>query len=506
MTTQGDAGEGRTVAAVDLGSNSFHMVVARWAGGRLHVVDKLRERVALAEGLDAKRRLSGEAQERAIACLERFGQRLAEMPADSVRAVGTNTIRSMRKGREFLTRAQEALGHDIDVIPGREEARLIYQGVAHDILHGVGEIEGRRLVVDIGGGSTECVLGERLDVLECDSLFMGCVSFTQRFFRGGKLSRGRMDRARIAARRELEPIRRRYRTIGWDHAIGASGTIRAVERILVALGWTQRHIRADDLRRLRKQIQSSGKIESLDLPGLSEERRLVIAGGVAVLSGVFDSFGIEEMETSDNALREGLLYDLLGRIHHEDLRDHTVRRFQERTHVDRDQATRVERVALHLLDVVGESWELADPLDRKLLAWAAQIHEGGLAIARSGYHKHGAYVVGHSDMPGFSREDQAALATIVRTHRRKLSPELFDAVAPAHRRRVLRLTVLLRLARRLCRGRGSRPPVPESVRADGDEIELTFPAGWLDHHPLTRADLDEERELLAAAGVVLRVA
>ena len=258
-------------------------------------------------------------------------------------------------------------------------------------------------------------------------------------------------------------------------------------------------------RKLRKRIQSSKRVDALDLPGLSDERRQVIAGGVAVLSAVFDSFGIEEMETSDNALREGLLHDLLGRMHHDDLRDHTVRRFQERTHVDRDQAARVERVALHLLDYVETSWGLTDPLDRKLLEWAAQIHEGGLAIARSGYHKHGAYVVANSDMPGFSREDQAALATLIRAHRRKIGLALFDGVSPDRRVNVLRLTVLLRVARRLCRGRGARPPVPEHVEADGDTLTLRFPTAWLDHHPLTRADLEEEAALLSAARVRLNV-
>ena len=493
------------MAAVDLGSNSFHMVVARWVAGRLHIVDRLRDHVALAAGLDEESRLSAGAQTRALGCLERFGQRLAEMPADAVRAVGTNTIRSMRGGDAFLAGAQQALGRPIDVISGREEARLIYLGVAHDVRHGVGALHGRRLVVDIGGGSTECVLGDSLDVTECDSLFMGCVSYTKRFFGDGKVSRGRMDRARIAARRELEPIHRHYKTIGWDHAIGASGTIRAVERILVASGWTQRHITAKGLRRLRKQLTTLGRIESFDLPELSAERRDVIAGGVAVLSAVFDSLDIEEMETSDNALREGLLYDLLGRMGHEDVRDETVRRVQERTHVDRDQAARVERVALHLLDLVAETWKLHDPLDRKLLAWAARIHEGGLAIGRSGYHKHGAYVVTHSDLPGFAREDQAVLATLIRTHRRKIHADLFEPVSASRRKRVLRLAVLLRIARRLCRSRGARPPIPESVVASGETIELHFPTAWLDDHPMTRVDLDEEQALLSAAGIRLSV-
>ena len=505
MTQSVSGREGRTVAALDLGSNSFHMVVARWAGGGLHVVDKLRERVALAAGLDAKRRLDAETQQRAIACLERFGQRLREMPGDSVRAVGTNTLRQLRDGSDFVERAARALGHEIEIISGKEEARLIYLGVAHDVAHDAGSHGGRRLVVDIGGGSTECIIGEDLEVLECDSLYMGCVSYSTRYFAEGRLSRRRMEKARLAARRELESIRRRYGAVGWDHAIGSSGTILAVERILVAEGWSERHITARALRKLRKRLQNGGRVGELSLAGLSEERRDVIAGGVAVLSGVFDSLGIEVMETSQHALREGLLYDLLGRIEHADLRDHTVRQLQLQYHVDREQAARVERAAISLLGEVAKGWGLEGATERKMLAWAARIHEAGLSIARSGYHRHGAYIVAHSDLPGFSREDQQTLAALVRGHRRRIRTELFEGLARPRRKTALRLAVLLRVARRLCRSRGAHPPLPVEVTASGSTIALRFDDGWLDEHPLTGADLEEEAALLRDAGITLSV-
>jgi len=518
------ANEGRTVAAADLGSNSFHMVVARWAGGRLHIVDKLRERVALAEGLDDRRRLTPDAEQRALACLQRFGERLQHMDASSVRAVGTNTLRRMKRSRQFLESGSKALGHEIDIISGREEARLVYLGVAHDVAHtaavlplrdsaeGVsgssiaGDPAGRRLVVDIGGGSTECVVGDGFEILESDSLFMGCVSSSQRFFAEGKLSRKAMDRARMAARRELEPIRARTTESGWVQAIGSSGTILAIERILLECGWSERHVTAKGLRKLRKHIQAAGRVEHLDLEGLSDERRPVIAGGVAVLCGVFDSLRIDVMETSQCALREGVLHELLGRTEHRDLRDETVRRFQVRTEVDCEQAARVEHVALALLDRVADDWGLDDALDARLLAWAARLHESGLALSRSGYHRHGAYLVEHSDMPGFSREDQATLASLVRTHRRKISLALFDQLSRPRQKRALRLAVLLRIARRLCRSRGTESPLPESVHASGSSIRMKFTDGWLEENPLTHMDLDEEARLLSAAGIDLAVA
>ncbi len=504
MGRNGRAGDERTVAALDLGSNSFHMVVARRDGGRLHVVDKLRERVALAAGLDASGRLTDAAAERALACLERFGQRLHDMPSQAVRAVGTNTLRQIRGESSFLARAEKALGHPIEVIGGKEEARLIYLGVAHDVAHDAER--GRRLVVDIGGGSTELVVGDRLLVRTCDSLYMGCVSYGQRFFGDGRISRNRMARARIAARREIEPIRRRYASLGWEHAIGASGTILAVEKVVVAAGWCPSGVSAKALRKLRKTIQATPSASALELPGLTEDRRDVIAPGVAILCAIFDSLGIDALDTSQHALREGLLYDLFGREDDADLRDETVRAFQRRYHVDRRQAARVESVALRLLARAAPAWRLDAPAHAQLLAWAARLHEIGLSVARSGYHKHGAYLVANSDMPGFSQEEQRALAALVRTHRRRFEPGLFAEVPEATQHDVRRLAVLLRIARRLCRSRSPRPTEPTRIVVEGDSVDLAFPDGWLDAHPLSRADLDEEAELLRGAGFTLRFA
>jgi exopolyphosphatase / guanosine-5'-triphosphate,3'-diphosphate pyrophosphatase len=485
---------GRTVAAVDLGSNSFHMLVARAEEGRIHVVDRLRDRVQFGAGLDGKQRIKRKAAQAALDALGRFGQRLRDVPSDAIRAVGTNTFRRARNAEEFLREAHEALGHPIEIISGREEARLVYQGVAHAQVQAPAT---RRLVIDIGGGSTECIVGEGLDVLESDSLHMGCVTYTMRFFPDGEITRSRLAEARTAAGVELHGIRRRYRTLGWDVAMGSSGTINAIEHLLRAGDNAASGITPKGLKGLRKDLRSAGHVTKLALPGLSPERASVLAGGVAVLSAAFDQFGIEEMHASPAALREGLLWDLIGRIQCDDLRDHTVRHFQRRFQVDLEQAARIERVALGLLDQVAEQWDLGDPDARKLLSWAARVHELGLSLARSGYHKHGAYLLRHADMPGFSQSDQENVAALVESHRQKVR------VAPESSPRLMRLCVLLRVACRLNRSRTDRAPITIEAEGNPKGLTLSFPPDWLDGNPLTWADLADEATRLHDAGIAL---
>lgn len=480
-----DLGPG--LAGIDLGSNSFHMVVARVVQGQVHVVDRLRDRVQLATGLNARRELTPEAIQRALVCLERFGQRLRDLPHSNVRAVGTNTLRQAKNSRDFLERAEQALGHPIEIISGREEARLIYLGVAHDLSDSVG----RRLVVDIGGGSTEVIIGERFEPRETDSLYMGCVNFSLRFFPDGKLRREDFRQAEIAARVELQPIARRYRTAGWDHAIGASGTIVAIEQILRANEWGDT-ITHRGLKRLKKALLAAETLEKVSLAGLPPDRVSVIPGGLAILQAVFEAFGIESMTAATGALREGLLYDLLGRFRHEDVRDQTIRRFELTYHVDTEQAARVERTARIFLEQVASTWELDGDLCRQYLSWAARLHEIGLSIAHNGYHKHGAYIIEHADMPGFSREDQLLLSLLVRYHRRKFTRDELRRLPQARFKTALRLSALLRLAVGLNRDRGGATLPRIDVHARGSSVELAFPSGYFDENPLTKADLDEE--------------
>lgn len=486
------------IAAVDLGSNSFHMIVARMHDGQLRVLDRLRDPVRLGAALDRQNRIDAEVRKRAIECLQRFGQRLRELGPESVRVVGTNTLRRARDP-EFLDEAQQALGHPIEVIAGVEEARLIYLGVAHSLAHN----GGRRLVMDIGGGSTELIIGEGFQPLRMDSLYMGCVSMSEQFFRGGKLTKGNFQDAEVAAGQELEPIQERFRRLGWQMAAGASGTIRTVRDLVVAEGWSEQGITLSALRKLRKALIDAGQIDKLKFKNLPDDRRPVLAGGVAILCATFEALKIDRMLIAQGALREGLLYDLLGRIHHDDVREAAVQAMAGRYQADILHAKRVEAVALELLEQLAPAWGLTHPMYQTWLHWAAALHEVGLVVAHSQYHKHGAYLIQHSDLAGFSVRDQSLLAVLVRGHRRKLPKEELAALPRVLEEPARRLIVLLRLAVLLRRDRADVPMPAVAVSVAGNELTLRFPDGWLDAHPLTHADLVEERKYLEAVNLKL---
>lgn len=488
------------IAAVDLGSNSFHMVVARHTHGQITIMDRLRETVRLASGLDEHGRLSREVTERALACLQRFGQRLRDMQAESVRVVGTNTFRQARRKGAFLDRAREALGHPIEIIAGIEEARLIYLGVAHS----TPSESGNRLVVDIGGGSTELIIGEGIHTRQLESLRMGCVTMTAQYFGDGEINEKRMKRARMAARVELEPIVERYKATGWEQALGSSGTIRSLADVARACGSADGSITLPVLENAIEQALRAGHVSRLKLPGLDEDRTPVFAGGLAILTEVIHALDIRSMRAADGALREGLLYDLIGRHTDGDARARTVRAMAARYHIDVAQADRVEATALKLLRDLEQVWAISEPLAEQVLSWAARLHEIGLDISHAHYHKHGAYLLENSDMPGFPREEQRLLAVLVGAHRRKLSIQTVEELVPPWHLKAEMLIVLLRLAVLLNRGR-SKAPLPEiKLAARVRILELKFPFRWLDEHPLTRADLEQETELLKGVGFRLK--
>jgi len=488
------------IAAVDLGSNSFHMVVARHAHGQLTVIDRLREPVRLAAGLDETGRLSREVMDRALACLERFGQRLRDMHAESVRVVGTNTFRQARRKGAFLDRAHAALGHPIEIISGIEEARLIYMGVAHSSPND----PGRRLVIDIGGGSTELIIGEGFQPRELESLRIGCVAMTRQFFDDGEITEKRMKKARTAVRVELQPILERYKSVGWDNALGSSGTIRSVNDIAQERGNTDQSVTLQLLEEISELAIRAGHVSRLKLHGLEEDRMPVFAGGLVILTEIVAALGIRSIRAVEGALRDGILYDLLGRHTDEDARVRTVRAMQARYHVDVAQAARVEATAVLLLSQVSEAWSLTEPMAEQVLSWAAKLHEIGLDISHAHYHKHGGYLLENSDMPGFPREEQTLLAALVNSHRRKFNFETIqDLVPPWHLKAEL-LIVLLRLAVLLHRGRSAvaLPQIKLHARSKG--LEMQFPPRWLDDHPLTLADLEQEAEYLKAVGFKLK--
>ena len=490
-----DAPPGGPVAAVDLGSNSFHMVIARVVDGHLKVVDRMRERVQLAMGLDAEGGLAPDAEARALACLQRFGQRLIETPKTRVRAVGTNTFRKAKNRRVFLRRCEQQLGHDIDVLPGSEEARILFKGVTHELPL----VQGQRLVVDIGGGSTECILGVGEEAQRADSLQMGCVTYSERFFKDGKITRERFRQASLSARLELEPVERIFRKAEFVEAIGSSGTVNAIDTMIRATQPSSSGITLAGIKALRDAAIDRGHIDKLDLPGLSPERRGVIMGGLAVLHAVFKGIEITRpMRPSKSALREGLLLELVGNLGSDDVRERTVARMTERYAIDLAQALRVEESALDLANQVTPAWAVT-PRELRMLRWSSRLHELGQVLSFGGYHRHGAYIVANSDMPGFSEQGQQYIAALIAAHRRRLDADKLAMLRQADGDRAVRLAFLLRLAVRINRGRVSVPS-PE-VHFSDKQLELTFPKNFLDSSPMTRADLEEEQLLLRGAGL-----
>lgn len=492
--------ESGAIAAVDLGSNSFHIVVARSQLGRLAIVDRLREMVRLASGLDENGELDEASQQRALACLKRFGQRLRDMDAHRVRVVGTSALRRAKNSDAFLAAAEEALGgHPVEVISGLEEARLIYLGVSHH----APKIDGSSLVIDIGGGSTELIIGEGYEPHELESLKVGCVGLSRQYFADGRLSRKRFQQARIEVQLELRSIRQRFRRHGWLRAIGSSGTVRAAAEIAHQLGIADPGISRAAAETIIARMLDAGRIEHLKLPGLGSERVEVFPGGIVILAEVMAGLGIEHLDASDGALREGLLLDMLGRLRDEDARERSVLGMQRRYHVDEEQGARVEKTVEMLLDQVETAWGLDDPHCRLLLQWAARLHEVGLDIAHSKYHLHGGYLLAHADLPGFGRLEQQLLASIVASHRRKLDETVFERLPAAWRTRARRMSALLRLAVLLNRGRAPLDMPPLELSAGERFLTLTVPPHWLADNPLTEADLEHERRWLDALGIAL---
>jgi exopolyphosphatase/guanosine-5'-triphosphate,3'-diphosphate pyrophosphatase len=383
-----------------------------------------------------------------------------------------------------------------------EEARLIYLGVSH-------HVEGRdgpSLVVDIGGGSTELIIGRGYEPRQLESLGIGCVELSRRHFDDGRLTQKRFDRARLAVRLELRPITTAFKRIGWAQAVGSSGTVRAAGDVAHELGLIDRGINVRALEAIIDQLVKARRVDALRLPGLGSERAPVFPGGIAILVEVLANFGIAQMEVSDGALREGLLYDMLGRLHHEDARERTIRAMQRRYHVDEEQAQRVESTAETLLDEVAGAWGLETDRYRQILKWAARLHEVGLDIAHSKYHQHGGYLLANADLPGFARLEQQLVATLVGFHRRKLDDLALERLPASWRAPMFRLMVLLRLAVLLNRARGPVDLPPLRITTGANSLELRMPERWYADNPLTQADLEQERVWLQGRGFELRLA
>ncbi|MBL8285153.1 exopolyphosphatase [Acinetobacter johnsonii] len=477
------------LAAIDMGSNSFHLAIARVDHGEVKKVASMSEKVQLAAGLDENKNLTEAAQQRGLACLSRFVGRLCSVQPNRLRIVATNALRQAKNGHEFIQKAAEILPKHIEIIAGREEARLIYLGVSHTMVN-----SGRRLVIDIGGGSTELIIGEEFEPIHTESLQMGCVAFTKAFFVDGEINQKSFDKAVVAARKELSGIANTYKEAGWDTVVGSSGTIKACRQITVNMDWSneKEELTRDGLDKLKEKLLKYKHVAEMEFDGLKEDRRAVLPAGIAILYAIFDVLELDKLVYSDGALREGVMYDLLGRFQHEDIRDRSVQALMGRYNADPKQAERVVNMAQHLFDGMADSLKLTTE-DSDLLRRAAYLHEIGLAISHAGYHRHGAYLLQHSDIAGFSQIDQNHLSHLVAHHRRKLRSDARVDVMKVGGNKLVYLCLLLRLAVLLNHSRSDQMlPAIELTVGNAQQWQLSV-SGNAAQWPLLVADLHDEQ-------------
>ncbi len=469
------------------------MIVGELRHGQLAIIDRIKETVRLSEGLDRQGSLTEAARLRALECLARFGQRLQDMQASDVRAAGTSALRRASDSALFRKDAEQALGHPIEVISGIEEARLIFKGVTESLPPN----QGLRLVLDIGGGSTELILGQGKNPMALESLSTGCVSVTERFFKSGRISRRSFDDARLAARLDLRPVKSFFRDVTELEAIGTSGTIISTEAVARESGIADSHdLTPDAVQQLIDRVLEFDNVSDLSLPGLSERRSQVWPGGLAILIELLEVLRIDRLQVSDGALREGLLYDHIGRLQHEDARERTVDALARRYNTDQAQGTRVAHTAAVLLQQCAKEWQLENPLTSKILQWGARLHEIGLDISHDGYQGHGAYIVKNADLPGFPRSEQAVLAFVIATQRGPIDMQTLELLPSSWRNSALRICIIHRLAVLLNRSRSTRELPRVEFDVSGESLKLAFPDGWLADNPLTVADLDREKNYL----------
>ncbi|MDR2364232.1 MAG: Ppx/GppA family phosphatase [Zoogloeaceae bacterium] len=485
------------IAAVDLGSNSFRLQIGRVVEDQIYPLDSLKETVRLASGLTPEKTLDAASLRRGWEALGRFGERIRSLNGKAVRAVATNTLRVAKNASEFLAGGEAALGFPIEIIAGREEARLIYIGAAHSLPLATH----KRLVVDIGGGSTEFIIGKKSEPLLTDSLYMGCVGYTLRHFPDGRIDKKRLREAQSAAAKEVELIAYAYMQQGWKEAVGSSGTARAIADLLELNRLNPGNVTGitrEGLEKLASLLIKAGSIHALNIPGSRADRLPVLPGGLAIMLAIFDELDLTRMNYADGALRLGVLYDLLGRFQQNDMRDVTVKQFARRYQVERKQAARVRQTALEILRRLTHDRQSEN--EAQFLAWAAMLHEIGISVAHNSYHKHGAYILTYADMPGFSNKDRSLLALLVLGHRGKLE----KLSVPPNDLVTWRVVFCLRLAVLLHRSRDDRELPQYGVEAMPKGVLLEMPARWLTDNPWTAAALREEIQAWRQAGFILK--
>lgn len=485
------------IAAVDLGSNSFHLVIARIVDGALQLLHREKQKVQLADGLDDDLLLSDEAMQRGLAVLGQFANTLQGMPTASVRVIATYTLRRAKNANRFLQLAQPIFPFPIEVISGQEEARFIYQGVAHFETY-----PGQRLVIDIGGGSTEFAIGVDFQPLKLASRNMGCVSFAKQFFPKGRISEKKFERALLQAEQELEVIATAYRETGWQQAVGTSGTVKTIKDIVSGLNWHPHVVTEEHLLKLKQLLLQVDDCQQLDLPGLTEDRKQLLAPGLAILLAAFRMLPIKELVYVDAALREGVLYEMSDRLQHHDIRQHTIDSLIKRYNVDTEQAGRVSRTVSRMLQQTTAVWQL-EPDWAQLLHFAANVYEIGLQINSASVQRHSAYILKNANLPGFNQEQQQVLACIVRSHRRKIKLDDFDNLHLYQHEQLAYAVCLFRLAVLLNQKR-REDVLPEfQLRASNGYLELNIAVDWYQQQSVLAADLLSEQQFIRRLGLTL---
>lgn len=489
--------ESTQIAVLDIGSNSFHLIVARIISGTVQVLHKMKLKVRLADGLDKNNRLSAESINRGLEALEVIKTSLAGFEPNSVRIVATYTLRKAKNANEFIAEAIKVFPYPVEIIAGQEEARLIFNGVAH-----TQSLDDKTLVIDIGGGSTEFIIGEKLEPILLRSLDIGCVSFSRQFFSKGKLKAKNFEQAITAAQQHLELIEDKFINMGWQLSLGTSGTIESIV-MLCGEGDPEYKPTLADLETLQQKLIDAKHIDNLELPFISEDRTQVLPAGLAILIAIFRSLKLPKIQFASAALREGVIYEMESSFNNTDIKERSAQSIATRYDVDTKQANLVLTTALSLYEKAQEQWHLNDSRLKPLLAWSALLHEVGLHINSRGVQKHSAYILSNAEMPGFNSEQQAFVAMLTRFFRKKIKTEEFPQLTQFSHLEFVNCLVLLRLSvlLNIKRQQDFLPDYDFSV--DKNKISLTFPSNWLNTHPVITADLEKEKEQLEKLNILL---
>lgn len=489
------------IAALDIGSNSFHFVLARIVDDHIQILHSEKHRVQLATGLNNKNILSQQAIERGLAALTVLAQSTRLLTAENFRIVATYTLRTAKNAHQFLTQAAKILPFDIEVISGHEEARLIYQGVSH-----YNTLDEQRLVLDIGGGSTECIIGKNNKIFTLDSMNMGCVSFANNYFPDTKIRKFSFEKAILHASLEIEAISARFKKTGWQSVLGTSGTIKSIYNIINADNDLPQPITLKHLNQLKAELIAAGDIENLSIKTLKESRKAIICPGLAILIALVEVFAIKEIDYCDYSLREGVLLGQLQIKQSINIYDRTISSLITRFNIDQDQVQRIKVTANQLFDQCKKPWHLNHKKYINLLDWAISLHEIGLDINISAFHKHGKYIIENADLPGFNQEQIQAIAWLVGNHRRKVNVSDELSWFLLSQEKLNHLVVIIRLACLLNRQR-QLTLLPEMIIniENSDSIQIAFPHLWLVEHPLLLADLQQEQLQYKSFNITLNI-